>query len=74
MDVLQFAMEAMKKKKSADKVNVVFEMLWYSRVNERNSLLHMLNDVLRTGIIPINWYGTHFSLLHKSGFIEDAND
>ena len=34
----------------------------------------MLNDVLRTGIIPTNWYETHFSLLHKGGSTEDANN
>ena len=37
-------------------------------------LLHMLNDVLRTGVIPTNWYETHFSLLHKGGCTEDANN
>ena len=37
-------------------------------------LLHMLNDVLRTGMIPTNWYETHFSLLHKEGCTQDANN
>ena len=37
-------------------------------------LLHLLNDVLRDGAIPTNWYETHFTLLHKGGSTEDANN
>ena len=40
----------------------------------QDCLLHMLNDVLRTSMIPITWYETHFSLLHKGGCTQDANN
>ena len=74
MDELQFAIKAMEKKKSVDKDNVVLEMFWYGSADVHNSLLHMLNDVLRTGIPHTNWYETHFSILHKGGSTEDANN
>jgi len=64
----------MKKGKSTDKIGIVSEMFIHASADVLESLLSYLNEVLRTGKIPSNWFNTHFALLHKGGDVHDVQN
>ena len=49
-------------------------MFIHASLDVLGSLLFYLNEVLRTGEIPPNWFSTHFALLHKGGDVHDVQN
>ena len=71
---LRCALKQLKCKKSDDKYGISAEMLKNLNDMGIRTLLGLLNDLLRLGSIPDNWYETHLILIHKSGDNEDPNN
>ena len=49
-------------------------MFIHANVDVAESLLFYLNEMLRTGEIPPNWFNTHFALLHKGQDVHGAQN
>ena len=64
----------MRKKRCADKDGIVLEMFLHGGKQHFDSLLSCLNSVLLDGCVPSNWCETFFTLLHKGGPTDDANN
>ena len=71
---LQQSLKKMRKGRCADTDGIVLEMFLFSGEQNLEKLLGCLNDVLLTGSVPSSWCNFFFSLLHKNGPIDDANN
>ena len=71
---LETALRKMRKGRCADKDGIVLEIFLHSGKHHLDLLLTYLNQVLLQGCVPVTWCDTFFSLLHKGGSTEDANN
>ena len=74
IEELNYVAKKMKKGKSTDTIRLVSEMFIHASADVLENLLFYLNEVLRTGEIPPNWFNTHFTLLHKGGDVHDVQN
>ena len=68
------AIRKMKKGRCADKLCIYLEMFVHNGKASLEVLLTCLNEVLAQDAIPSTWCDTFFSLLHKGGCVDDANN
>ena len=71
---LTYGLKRMQKGRCADTDGISLEMFLYSGEENQQRLLECLNNVLVEGVIPSSWCNTFFTLLHKGGPIQDANN
>ena len=71
---LEKTLQHMRKKRCADKDGIVLEMFLHGGKQHFDSLLSCLNSVLLDGCVPSSWCETFFTLLHKGGPTNDANN
>ena len=62
---LQQALKKMRKRKGADKSNVVVELVKSGSELLHEKLLEMYNSIISTGVIPQSWQITIFHMLPK---------
>ena len=74
MEELYTSFSRMKKRRGADKSFIVFEMVKHAGRPFHEKLLDEYNGILRTGIIPENWHVTVFTMLPKSGNLDETSN
>ena len=62
----------MKKRRSADTSGIVVELIQHAGTPFHQKILDSYNGILSSGLVPSDWHFTVFSLLPKSGNLEDA--
>ena len=68
------ALKRMKKRRSPDMTGIVVELIQHAGDACHEKLLNMYNGIISTGLIPPDWHSTAFSMLPKSGNLEDASN
>ena len=71
---LDQALKCMKKRRSPDMIGIVVELIQHAGDACHQKLLNMYNGIISTGLIPPDWHFTVFSMLPKSGNLEDASN
>ena len=74
LEELEFALKRMRKGRCHDKDGFFLEMFLYFGSENLQILCNHLNHILHEKSIPEKWCDTFFSLLHKGGPTEDANN
>ena len=73
-DEVEHALKRMRKGRCCDKDGMFLEMFLHCGRNNLQVLCTCLNNILVNKDIPEKWCDTFFSLLHKGGSTEDANN
>ena len=68
------ALRKTRNRRGADKANVVVEMIKFGGLALHEKLLECYNQILLTGTVPENWHLTIFTMLPKSGDLENVSN
>ena len=74
IDELVYALSCMKKRRGADKFNIIIEMVKHVGFEFHAALLKMYNDIIACGAIPNDWHITVFTMLPKIGDLTEPSN
>ena len=67
-------MKHTKKRRSPDTSGIVVELIQHAGTTFHEKLLNMYNGIISSGVVPLDWHSTVFSMLPKSGNLTDASN